>query len=167
MNRTPSTSLPPTDRTPQARLAEAALHGVLGYQLVQASIVTGAVFDDAVGRPCAMRPVAYTMLALIDANPGLTARQLARGLAVTPPNVAVWLDRLAARGLIERRRSESDARKQHIHASAAGRALAQDCTRRLLAAEAAALSGLSGAERAMLVELVHKVALARRGPPTR
>ena len=158
---------PPADRTPQARLAEAGVHGVLGYQLAQASIVTGEVFADAVGRPCDMRPVEYTVLALIDGNPGLTARQLARALAVTPPNIAAWLERLEGRALIERQRSERDARVQHLRTTDAGHALATDCTQRLLKGEQAALASLSDAERAMLVELVHKVALARGRAPGR
>jgi DNA-binding MarR family transcriptional regulator len=150
------------DRTPQARMAEAALRGVVGYQLAQAAIVTTQVFTGAVGDKSRLRPVEYTMLALIHANPDVTARQLARGLAVTPPNIAIWLDRLQSRGLIRRSRSEVDARLQHIRATAAGAALARDATRRLIEGEALALTTLSAAERAMLVELLHKVALARK-----
>lgn len=153
---------PAVDHTPHSRLAEAGLHGVVGYQLAQAAIVTGQVFQDTVGEAHGLRPVEYTVLSLVDANPGLTARQLSRALALTPPNIAAWLDRLEARGLVERTRSETDARKQHLHASAAGRRLAGQCTRALLQAEAAAFAGLSMAERAMLVELLHKAALARR-----
>jgi DNA-binding MarR family transcriptional regulator len=154
------------DRTPQARLSEAALHGVVGYQLAQASIVTTQVFDAAVGRASHVRPVEYTMLALIHANPGVTARQLARGLAVTPPNIAVWIERLQSRGLVLRSRSETDARLQHIRVSAAGAKLVREATKRLLEGEAAALASLSAAERAMLVELLHKVALARKRAST-
>jgi DNA-binding MarR family transcriptional regulator len=152
------------DRTPQARLTEAALHAVVGYQLAQAAIVTTQVFDAEVGSTCELRPVEYTMLALIQANPDVTARQLARGLAVTPPNIAVWLERLESRGLVQRRRSAADARMQHIRVTAAGSALARESTRRLLDGEAAALAVLSAAERAMLVELLHKVAMARKRP---
>lgn len=154
------------DRTPQARLTEAGLHGVVGYQLAQASIVTTQVFDGVVGGASKLRPVEYTMLALIHANPDVTARQLARGLAVTPPNIAVWIERLQSRGLVLRSRSETDARLQHIRVSAAGAKLVREATKRLLAGEAAALTSLSGAERAMLVELLHKVALARKRAST-
>lgn len=150
------------DRTPLARIAESDLHGVLGYQLAQASIVTTQVFDAEVGASVELRPVEYTVLALVHANPAVTARQLARGLAVSPPNIAVWLDRLQARGLIDRSRSSTDARVQHLHATAAGAALARQATKRLIDGETAALAVLSPAERAMLVELLHKVALARR-----
>lgn len=149
------------DRTPHARLSEAALHGVAGYQLAQASIVTTLVFANAVGGPRSLRPVEYTVLALVQANPGVTARQLARGLAVTPPNIAVWIDRLEARGLVARSKSAADARMQHLSATADGARLARDATQALLHSEAAALAALSAAERAMLVELLHKVALQR------
>jgi DNA-binding MarR family transcriptional regulator len=150
------------ERTPQARLTEASLHGVIGYQLAQASIVTTQVFAGAVGTKSRLRPVEYTMLALIDANPDVTARQLARGLAVTPPNIAVWMERLQSRGLVLRSRSQTDARLQHIRVSAAGAKLVREATRRLLEGEAAVMSTLSAAERAMLIELLHKVALARK-----
>ena len=153
----------PTDeRTPLVRLAEGGLHGVVGYQLAQASIVTTQVFNAEAGAAGKLRPVEYTMLALIDANPDVTARQLARGLAVTPPNIAVWLDRLESRGLVVRSRSETDARMQHVRVTGTGAALARRSTRRLLDGESAALAALSAAERAMLVELLHKVAMTRK-----
>jgi DNA-binding MarR family transcriptional regulator len=98
----------------------------------------------------------------VHANPDVTARQLARGLAVAPPNIAVWLYRLESRGLVSRTRSESDARMQHVRTTRAGAALARGATQRLLDAESEALAGLSAAERAMLIELLHKLAMARK-----
>jgi DNA-binding MarR family transcriptional regulator len=152
------------EQTPQTRLSEGALQGVIGYQLAQASLVSSAVFADAVGKPCALRPVEYTVLALVEANPGLTARQLARGLAVTPPNITLWLDRLEARELVTRTRCERDGRLQHVQLTARGTSLVRRATRRLQAAERQAISTLSVAEQAMLVELAHKMALARGRP---
>lgn len=160
MPRTSTTA--PLDRTPLTRLAEGDLHGLVGYQLAQAAIVTSQVFDDEVGRASKLRKVEYTMLALVQANPDVTARQLARALAVTPPNIAVWLDRLESRGLVQRSRSEADARMQHIRATAAGTALVRRCTQRLLEHERAVLDALSAAEQAMLVELLHKAAMTRK-----
>ncbi len=148
-------------------MAEGDLHGLVGYQLAQAAIVTTQVFEAEVGRVSKLRKVEYTMLALVQANPDVTARQLARALGVTPPNIAVWLDRLESRGLVQRSRSEADARMQHIRATAAGAALARRCTQRLLERERAALDALSAAEQAMLVELLHKAALTRKRVGTR
>lgn len=138
------------------------MHNVLGYELAQALIVMDQVFDLEVSKPRALRPVEYTLLALVAANPDVTARQLARGLAVTPPNIAVWLEKLELRDLVVRRRSTRDARVQHVRLTAAGNALAKSSTQALLAGEAAVLAPLSPAERAILIELLHKVARLRK-----
>lgn len=156
-------AVPPAARTPAAALDEGALRGVVGYQLAQATVLTDRVFDAQVGRPQAMRRLEFTMLALLQANPGATARQLARALAVTPPHIALAVDRLAQRGLLSRERGQSDARLQHLHLTAAGSAVLGAAVQALLRAEAEALAGLSAAERAMLAELLHKAALGRRG----
>ena len=154
--------IPAADRTPLARLSEGAMHAIVGYPLAQATIVTDQVFDARAGAGAGLRRVEFTLLALVQANPGVTARQVARALAVTPPNVAVWLDRLESRGLVARTRSQSDARMQHITLTRAGGVLVDRSMQQLVEGEAAALAALSPAERAMLVELLHKVALARR-----
>jgi DNA-binding MarR family transcriptional regulator len=153
------------DRTPLARLHEGSAHGIVGYQLAQATIVTNQVFDERVGHQRgALRRVEFTILALIQGNRDVTARQLARALAVTPPNIAIWLDKLESRGLIERERSASDARMQHVRLTARGNTLVERSVQALLEGERDALDVLSSAERAMLVELLHKVALSRRKP---
>lgn len=160
MHRKPP--VPTADRTPLAQLTEGVMHGIVGYQIAQAAIVTDQVFDDRVGRAGDLRRVELTILALVQGNPDVTARQLARALAVTPPNIAVWIDRLETRGLVARTRGDRDARVQHIRITPAGAALVERSARALVDGEAQALSALSAAERAMLVELLHKVALSRR-----
>jgi DNA-binding MarR family transcriptional regulator len=138
------------------------MHGIVGYQIAQAGIVTDQVFDEQVARSGGLRRVEFTILALVQGNPDVSARQLARALAVTPPNIAIWLDRLETRGLVLRTRSTRDARVQHIRLTRAGAALVDRSLQRVREGEQAALSTLSTAERAMLVELLHKVAMSRR-----
>jgi len=153
------------DHTPQTRLREGGAHALVGYQLAQAAIVTNQVFDERVGHARGgLRRVEFTILALVQGNRDVTARQLARALAVTPPNIAIWLDKLESRGLIARERSVSDARMQHVRLTPRGTALVERSVQALLEGERVALEGLSGAEHAMLVELLHKVALSRRKP---
>ncbi|MFO1217101.1 MAG: MarR family transcriptional regulator [Burkholderiaceae bacterium] len=152
---------PPPDRTPSARLAEGPLRGLVGYQLALATIVTDQVFDDRAGRE--LRRVEFTILALVHANPDVTARQLARALAVTPPNIALWLERLVSRKLVARTRSPHDARMQHLRLTRSGAALVERTMAALVEAEQATLEAhMSAAERAMLAELLHKAAMARR-----
>jgi DNA-binding MarR family transcriptional regulator len=155
---------PPLQRhlvTPAAHLDESNLLAIVGYQLAQAGVVTDRVFDSRVGGPMDLRRLEFTVLALLQGNPGATARQLSRALAVTPPHIAVTVDRLSARGLVERERGTSDARLQHLSLSPAGSALADRAAAALRAGEAEVMSGLSSAERAMLAELLHKAALKR------
>lgn len=155
-------AVPAADRTPHAHLAEGAAHPLVGYQIAQAALVTDQVFDERVGRNGGLRRVEFTILALVQANPGVSARQLAKALAVTPPNIAVVLDRLEQRGLVERSRSAHDARVQHVRLTAEGTALTDRAAQRLREGEQAMLAALTAAERAMLVELLHKVARLRR-----
>jgi hypothetical protein len=71
-------SLAEAERTPAARLSESSVHGILGYQMAQAAILTDEVFETHVGRPGDLRKVELTILALVHGNPGVSARQLAR-----------------------------------------------------------------------------------------
>lgn len=141
---------------PRPRLDE-----VLGYRLALASLTTAAVFEREVGIPLGLRPVEYTILALIGESPGVAPVRLAKALAVTAPNITAWMGKLEARGLIERSASDTDRRAQLLHLTAEGERLSLDATARLLAGERAALAGLSAGESTLLGELLAKVAAAR------
>lgn len=145
------------------RLRQGPLQQLLGYQLARASITANRIFMTHVGEPYDLRPVEFTVLELVVHNPGLNPKQLAQELAVTAPNITAWVDRLADRGLVERERSESDRRAQHLRASAAGIELATRAQQVLEDAERTGLEVLSFGERAILLELLDKVAGCRRG----
>jgi len=148
--------------TPAGRLDEAPLTQVLGYQLAQASIVTDAIFRREVEEPLGLRPVEYTVLALVEENPGSSLARIARALAVTPPHVTALVDRLEARRLLRRQASDDDRRAQVLSVSPAGARLVRQATAHIRAAEQATLA-LSPGEQAILAELLHKVACARGG----
>lgn len=148
------------DQTPAGHLEEARLQSVLGYQLAQAGIVTDAVFTASAGDPFELRPVEYTVLTLIAENPGGSLARIARALAVTAPNITVMVDRLEARGLVAREQSAADRRSHVLHTTTKGAELVRKSTERIIAAEKETLP-LTAGERAMLLELLHKVACAR------
>jgi len=150
------------ETTPFGRLDEGPLAGIVGYQLAQATIATMQVFAGHAGKPFELRPVEFTVLSLIDTNPDLSATQLARALAVTPPNIKMWIDRLESRGLVERSPNQSDRRAQHIRATARGAALVRKATQRVVEGERGALALLSAGELAILLELLHKVGRCRQ-----
>jgi len=141
-----------------APLDEGGLQALLGYRLARASGVTRRVFDAEVREPLGLRPVAFSLLALVVANPGASARQLGTALELSPPSITQWLDQLEARALVRRERSTTDGRAQAVHATRTGTAMVRNALMRLRTAEARALEMLSAAERAMLRELLGKVA---------
>ena len=160
MPRKPAPAVP--DETPRGHLAEPGLHGILGYQLAQASVVTNAVFKRLVATPEGMGKVEFSLLSLVQSNPDVSAKQLSQALAMTPPNIAMWLDKLEARGWVARTRSTQDARVQHVRLTEDGQATVARSVAALRQGEAEDIDTLSAAERAMLIELLHKVARARR-----
>jgi DNA-binding MarR family transcriptional regulator len=161
----PNKRAPRTQATPAGHLIEAKLHHVLGYQLAQASISTASVFTQLVGEPFGLRPVEFTVLSLINENPGSSLARLAQALAVTAPNITMWIDRLEERGLVQRERSETDRRAQHLDVTPKGRQLVAKATKQLHDGERELLAHLSEGERTILIELLHKVACSRPAKP--
>jgi DNA-binding MarR family transcriptional regulator len=137
------------------------LRHLVGYLLAQADIPLKRAFVQHIGEPFTLRPVEFTVLALVAHNPGMTGKQLAQVLAVAPPNITLVLDKMTEKGLLERVRSETDRRAQNIHLTPGGRALAERALAVSHTMEREALRHLSEGERVMLLELLHKVA---RGP---
>ncbi|HEY6354049.1 MAG TPA: MarR family transcriptional regulator, partial [Burkholderiaceae bacterium] len=74
----------------------------------------------------------------------------------------IVLDRLEQRELLKRTRSPDDARMQYIRLTPKGRALQARAKQVADAMEAELLSHFSAGERAMLFELLQKVAAQRR-----
>ncbi len=150
------------DLTPRGGLQEGGIHGLLGYQLAQAAILTSEAFTDVVGKPLGLRTVEFTVLQLVHENSLVTATKLAKALAITSPAVTMWLDRLEARGLIQRERNETDRRTQNVRITPQGTELVTLAIGRLLEADRGILSHLSQGEQHMLLELLHKVARSRK-----
>jgi DNA-binding MarR family transcriptional regulator len=144
-------------------LAEGALADILGYRVVQAQITTHALFMQLIGEPMDLRPVEYTLLQMLLANSQVTPKQLAQSLVLTAPKLTILLDRLQERSLISRVRSDTDGRSQHVLLTDEGRALAERGAEAALLLDMGLRDVLSPGERAILMELLQKVADARRG----
>lgn len=150
----PSASAPDEVRQP-------TLNEVIGYQVVQAGITTLQVFERCVGVPLSLRPVEYSLLALIRDNPGIAPARLARVLSVTPPNITAWVQKLEGRKLVRRETSIDDRRAQQLRLTPVGEKLVADATQHLLDGERERLASLSPGERAILAELLRKLAQIR------
>ena len=138
-------------------LDQARLIHLVGYAASRASIELKKTFARHLG-PMELKAVEFSILVLVAANPRVNQKQLGRALDVSAPNMAVTLDRMVLRGWVERIRSTEDRRAQHVHLTARGRALTERAEAVAATMEDAALQRLSPAERALLIELLLKVA---------
>lgn len=133
---------------------------VVGYLLAIASVTTREYYHQNIGRPYELRPVEFTLLMLLLGNPGASPKQLGRALRMPAPNVTVLLDRMVARGLVERRRSATDGRALEVRLTADGEAMARRTHAISTTMEDGLLERFTPGERVLLREL-----LLRLGKP--
>jgi DNA-binding MarR family transcriptional regulator len=141
-------------------LDHSRLTHLVGYATSRASIELKKSFAKHLG-PLELKAVEFSILVLVAANGEVNQKQLGRALDVSPPNMAVTLDRMVERGWVERVRSERDRRAMIIHLTKKGRELVQRAEKIAATMEDDALHGLTRAERALLIELLLKVAWRR------
>lgn len=138
-----------------------AMHHLVGFLIAMADVPARRVFRHHIGQPYELREVEFALLLLLRANHGAAPKRLARSLNLLAPHVTLLLDRMAERGLVERRRSPTDGRALQVHLTAKGETLAQRVYRVSLTMEDELLRVMSPAERAMLRELLIKLAGAQ------
>ncbi len=140
----------------QARRVEGSLESLIGYHLRRASLVdiTGVMAAIAEAN---IRPVPFSVLAIIVENPGVTAAEICRQLAIQRANIVPILADLESRGLFAREADPEDQRIQRLHPTKAGRANYADWLAGIQAHEEHLLRRLTAAERAILRELLEKV----------
>jgi DNA-binding MarR family transcriptional regulator len=146
----------PTD---DPALDQSRLTHLVGYAASRASIELKKAFGRHMA-PLQLKAVEFSILALVAANPGVNQKRIAQTLDISAPNMAITLDRLVDRGWVERVRSTRDRRAQQIHLTPKGRDLERRAGEVAAVMEAEPLRMLSAAERALLIELLLKVAMA-------
>lgn len=152
----------PSDDTGADGLDQSRLTHLVGYASTRASITMRRVFVRHFG-PLDLKIVEFSILMLVAANPQINQKRLGAALDISAPNMAVTLDRMVERGWVERVRSMQDRRAQQIHLTAKGTELVQRAEKIASTMENAALKVLSPAERALLIELLMKVAGGKSG----
>lgn len=127
---------------------------LLGYRL---RLAQQAVFRDFAETVHGLSPGRLGILVLIEANPGLTQSRLAEAVRRDRSTMVAVLDELQARGLITRRKGE-DRRTNGLWLTRAGRTFLSGAMRRVQAHERRLAGRLTSRERAMLFELLAKLA---------
>ncbi|MDN0194456.1 MarR family transcriptional regulator [Streptomyces sp. S.PNR 29] len=113
-----------------------------------------ADYEEAAGEH-ALTGAQARLLSLLSLEP-LPMRKLARKLKCEPSNVTGIVDRLEARGLVERRPDPTDRRVKLAAATDEGRRVARSLRESLRFAREP-LAGLSGQEREILRNLLHRM----------
>lgn len=143
-----------------AVLDQSGLMHLVGYAASRASIELKKSFSRHLG-PLKLKAVEFSVLVLVDTNAEVNQKQLGQALDVSPPNLAVTLDRMVEQGWIRRERSERDRRAQLIRLTPIGQALVTRARKIAQTMENDALKMLSPAEKALLIELLQRVAQQR------
>jgi DNA-binding MarR family transcriptional regulator len=144
-----------------AELDSSRIDYLVGYAASRAAITLRKVFAQHM-EPLGLKIVEFSILMLVVQNPQVNQKQLGQALDISAPNMAVTLDRMVECGWVERVRGTKDRRAQHIHLTRQGAQLVQRAEKIAATMEAPALAMLSAAERALLIELLHKVASGKR-----
>ena len=112
---------PPEPAVEGTELAMGELSDLLGYTLKRAQL---RVFDDFLRcvAPVNLTPAQFSVLILLDNNPGRNQTESATTLGILRPNFVAMLDALESRGLCERQRSPSDRRSHIVVLTDKGRA---------------------------------------------
>lgn len=150
----------PTSSSRSAELDAGAVEHLLGYLIAIAEVPTRRAFQRHVGEPFDLRPVEFTLLALLHANGLASAKQIGSALRLPAPHVTTLVDRLAARGLVGRGRDPHDGRAVRIVLTDAGHALAEKLRAVAATMEDSLQAALSVGERSQLRRLLLKLAKA-------
>ena len=146
---------PPANAEVQAPL-DSALDELIGYAMRRAQL---KLFQNLIGRLSAhdLRPAQFSALAIIDQNPGLMQADLARALAIEPPQVVPLLNKLESRALAVRVRCKPDKRSYGIFLSKTGETLLKELKDIAAQSDLDATAALDGQEREELLRLLKKV----------
>src|SRR4051794_2522211 len=134
------------------------LSGLLGYSLKRAQL---KVFEDFLRcmAPLQLTRAQFSVLLLLDNNPGRNQTEIANTLGILRPNFVAMLDGLESRGLCLRMRSASDRRSHVLTLTDKGRTtLAR--AKKLVATkhEARLIEALGPTDHAALLAMLAKLA---------
>lgn len=151
-----STVAPGSEQEPE--VDQGPLLRLIGYNCRRAYVTIMAHWNDRMAA-LELRPVEFSVLMLVAANPKMNQKRLGRALAIDPPNMATLLDRMEERGLVRRERNPNDKRSQFLVLTRGGRQLREKAEVIATALERGATARLSAAECTELVRLLQKVFL--------
>ena len=134
------------------------LQTLLGYNARRAALTIIEGFLERMAE-FGLRPVDFSVMSVIQHNPGVTSRQLCAALNLLPPNLVGLVQSLESRGLIRRLPHPTDGRAMGLHPTAEGQALMQQAEQAATDLEIERSARLTVAQRKTLLDLLQKIYL--------
>ena len=134
------------------------LQTLLGYNARRAALTIIEGFLERMVE-FGLRPVDFSVMSVIQHNPGVTSRQLCAALNLLPPNLVGLIQSLEARGLIHRLPHPTDGRAMGLHPTPEGAALMQQAEQAATDLEIERSSRLTPTQRKTLLDLLQKIYL--------
>jgi DNA-binding MarR family transcriptional regulator len=144
--------------TEGAALQLGELSELLGYSLKRAQL---KVFEDFLRcvAPLQLTPAQFSVLLLLDRNPGRNQTEIASTLGILRPNFVAMLDGLESRDLCTRMRSANDRRSHILVLTDKGRAVLARAKKLVATKHEARLNALLGpTNRAALLAMLATIA---------
>jgi len=133
------------------------LSDLLGYVLKRAQL---KVFEDFLRcvEPLRLTPAQFSVLILLEKNPGRNQTEIANTLGILRPNFVAMLDGLESRDLCTRMRSTNDRRSHILVLTDKGRAVLQRAKKLVASKHEARLNEVLGpSNRAALLSMLSKI----------
>ena len=154
----PSRKEPAENATGNAALQMGELSELLGYSLKRAQL---KVFEDFLHcvAPLQLTPAQFSVMLLLDKNPGRNQTEIANTLGILRPNFVAMLDGLESRDLCARVRSTNDRRSHILMLTDKGRAVLARAKKLVATKHEARLNELLGSgNRAALLSMLARIA---------
>ena len=139
-------------------LVQDQLLSLVGYNCRRAYLTIMPLFDKRMAK-YELRAVDFSVLSLLKANPNITQKRVCMAVNVSPPNMAILLDKLEGRGLVLRQRNPLDKRSQTLVLTPEGLQLCNKAEKTTTELELEATAMLSDDEREQLLHLLQKIFL--------
>jgi DNA-binding MarR family transcriptional regulator len=149
---------PPADAGEGDAIKLGELSELLGYSLKRAQL---KVFDDFIRcvAPLQLTPAQFSVLLLLERNPGRNQTEIANTLGILRPNFVSMLDGLEGRELCVRMRSTNDRRSHVLMLTDKGRSILARAKKLVVSKHEARLNEVLGPEnRIALLAMLDKIA---------
>jgi DNA-binding MarR family transcriptional regulator len=128
-----------------------------GHLLRRAQQRAVDLFVQAVGEN-GLRPPQFAVLVTVYQNPGLNQTHLVDKTGIDRSTIADMIDRMVARGYLERKRDAADQRVNTLWATPAGVAAVEACVEAAIAVQEEILTPVPPEKRAALLEALELLA---------